>query len=100
MLRSNARGSLPRIRRSGRYAARACCWDSNPLGAGARAANARAKRIVNTAVLATRRSDGLGGPARQRAEARPPLTFRRQHADLLVEAIDATLSAEPTAEGR
>ena len=63
-------------------------------------ANARAKRIVNRLCSQHGVLTGLEGPHGNVLKLRPPLTFRRQHADLLVEAIDASLSAEPTAEGR
>jgi len=36
---------------------------------------------------------GATGPAENVLKIRPPLVFRREHADLLVEALDEALSA-------
>src|ERR1035438_1607827 len=54
---------------------------------------AEAKRIVN--ILCARHGilTGLEGPQGNVLKLRPPLSFRRMHADLLIAAIDATLSA-------
>jgi 4-aminobutyrate aminotransferase-like enzyme/Ser/Thr protein kinase RdoA (MazF antagonist) len=54
---------------------------------------AEPKRIVN--ILCARHGilTGLEGPQGNVLKLRPPLSFRRMHADLLIAAIDATLCA-------
>lgn len=65
---------------------------SSPLPPPART---RAKRIVNRLCAEHRILTGVEGPHGTVLKLRPPLTFRRRHADLLVDAIAATLHAVP-----
>ncbi|HMD74941.1 MAG TPA: aminotransferase class III-fold pyridoxal phosphate-dependent enzyme [Steroidobacteraceae bacterium] len=58
-------------------------------------ARTRAKRIVNWLCAEHSILTGVEGPRGTVLKLRPPLTFRRRHADLLVEAIAATLRAVP-----
>ncbi len=59
--------------------------------------SARAKRIVNWLAAERGILTGVEGPQGNVLKLRPPLTFRRPHADLLVEAIEAALRALPNA---
>jgi len=56
-------------------------------------ATPKAKRIVNMLCARHGILTGLEGPQGNVLKLRPPLSFRRVHADLLIGAIDATLSA-------
>jgi 4-aminobutyrate aminotransferase-like enzyme/Ser/Thr protein kinase RdoA (MazF antagonist) len=65
------------------------------IGGAQQSAASRAKRIVNW--LATERSvlTGLEGPHGTVLKLRPPLCFRRAHADLLIDALAAAARAVP-----
>jgi 4-aminobutyrate aminotransferase-like enzyme len=56
---------------------------------------AEPKRIVNTLRARHGILTGLEGPLGNVLKLRPPLSFRRLHADQLIAAIDATLGALP-----
>jgi 4-aminobutyrate aminotransferase-like enzyme/Ser/Thr protein kinase RdoA (MazF antagonist) len=58
-------------------------------GRDASAAKLRTKRIVNALASEFRILIGYEGPQASILKLRPPLPFRREHADLLVQAIDA-----------
>jgi 4-aminobutyrate aminotransferase-like enzyme/Ser/Thr protein kinase RdoA (MazF antagonist) len=59
------------------------------LGSDAHAAKLRAKKIVNTLASQYRVLIGTEGPEGNVLKLRPPMPFRPEHADLLIEAIDA-----------
>jgi 4-aminobutyrate aminotransferase-like enzyme len=63
------------------------------LGPDAQAAKLRTKRIVNALASEFRILIGYEGPAASILKLRPPMPFRREHADLLVRAIDAAAAA-------
>jgi 4-aminobutyrate aminotransferase-like enzyme/Ser/Thr protein kinase RdoA (MazF antagonist) len=63
------------------------------LGPGVSAAKRRAKRIINTLASEFRILIGYEGPHASILKLRPPMPFRREHADLLVEGIDAAAAA-------
>jgi 4-aminobutyrate aminotransferase-like enzyme len=63
------------------------------LGRGAAAARLRNKRIVNALASEFRILIGYEGPHASILKLRPPMPFRREHADLLVQAIDAAATA-------
>ena len=63
------------------------------LGADAAAAKLRNKRIVNALASEFRVLIGYEGPQASILKLRPPMPFRREHADLLVQAIDAAATA-------
>jgi 4-aminobutyrate aminotransferase-like enzyme len=63
------------------------------LGPDAQAAKLRTKRIVNALASEFRILIGYEGPAASILKLRPPMPFRREHADLLVRAIDAAATA-------
>jgi 4-aminobutyrate aminotransferase-like enzyme/Ser/Thr protein kinase RdoA (MazF antagonist) len=56
-------------------------------------AKRRAKRIINFLASESRILIGYEGPHANILKLRPPLTFRREHADLLVQGIDAAAAA-------
>jgi 4-aminobutyrate aminotransferase-like enzyme/Ser/Thr protein kinase RdoA (MazF antagonist) len=58
-------------------------------GIDANAARANARHIVNTLASRHRVLIGSEGPGGNVLKLRPPMTFSREHADLLVAAIDA-----------
>jgi 4-aminobutyrate aminotransferase-like enzyme len=58
-------------------------------GIDAKAARANAKHIVNTLASRHRVLIGSEGPAGNVLKLRPPMIFGREHADLLVAALDA-----------
>jgi 4-aminobutyrate aminotransferase-like enzyme/Ser/Thr protein kinase RdoA (MazF antagonist) len=62
----------------------------DPLG---QAAKLRTKRIVNALASEFRILIGYEGPEGCILKLRPPMPFRREHADLLVQAIDAAATA-------
>jgi 4-aminobutyrate aminotransferase-like enzyme/Ser/Thr protein kinase RdoA (MazF antagonist) len=62
-------------------------------GRDAPAAKLRTKRIVNALASEFRILIGHEGPQARILKLRPPLPFRREHADLLVHAIDAAATA-------
>jgi len=53
----------------------------------------RNKRIVNALASQSRILIGYEGPHASILKLRPPMPFRREHADLLVHAIDAAATA-------
>jgi 4-aminobutyrate aminotransferase-like enzyme/Ser/Thr protein kinase RdoA (MazF antagonist) len=59
------------------------------LGPDVSTAKRRAKRIINTLAAESRILIGYEGPHASILKLRPPMPFRREHADLLVQAIDA-----------
>jgi 4-aminobutyrate aminotransferase-like enzyme/Ser/Thr protein kinase RdoA (MazF antagonist) len=61
-----------------------------PLG---QASKLRNKRIVNALASEFRILIGYEGPEASILKLRPPMPFRREHADLLVQAIDAAATA-------
>jgi 4-aminobutyrate aminotransferase-like enzyme len=63
------------------------------LGADAGAAKLRNKRIVNTLASEFRVLIGYEGPYASILKLRPPMPFHREHADLLIQAIDAAATA-------
>jgi 4-aminobutyrate aminotransferase-like enzyme/Ser/Thr protein kinase RdoA (MazF antagonist) len=63
------------------------------LGADGQAAKLRNKRIVNALASEFRILIGYEGPGANILKLRPPMPFRREHADLLVQAIDAAATA-------
>jgi 4-aminobutyrate aminotransferase-like enzyme/Ser/Thr protein kinase RdoA (MazF antagonist) len=63
------------------------------LGPDAQTAKRRTKRIVNALASEFRILIGYEGPAASILKLRPPMPFRREHADLLVGAIDAAATA-------
>jgi 4-aminobutyrate aminotransferase-like enzyme len=63
------------------------------LGHDASAAKLRNKRIVNALASEFRILIGYEGPGANILKLRPPMPFRREHADLLVQAIDAAATA-------
>jgi 4-aminobutyrate aminotransferase-like enzyme/Ser/Thr protein kinase RdoA (MazF antagonist) len=63
------------------------------LGRDASAAKLRNKRIVNALASEFRILIGYEGPNASTLKLRPPMPFRREHADLLVQAIDAAAAA-------
>jgi 4-aminobutyrate aminotransferase-like enzyme len=63
------------------------------LGRDVSAAKKRNKRIVNALVSEFRVLIGYEGPHASILKLRPPMPFRREHADLLVQAIDAAATA-------
>jgi 4-aminobutyrate aminotransferase-like enzyme/Ser/Thr protein kinase RdoA (MazF antagonist) len=63
------------------------------LGRDASAAKLRNKRIVNALASEFRILIGYEGPEASILKLRPPMPFRREHADLLVRAIDAAAAA-------
>jgi 4-aminobutyrate aminotransferase-like enzyme/Ser/Thr protein kinase RdoA (MazF antagonist) len=63
------------------------------LGRDHSAAKKRNKRIVNALASEFRVLIGYEGPHASILKLRPPMPFRREHADLLVQAIDAAATA-------
>jgi len=63
------------------------------LGRDVPAAKRRNKRIVNALASEFRVLIGYEGPHATILKLRPPMPFRREHADLLVQAIDAAATA-------
>jgi 4-aminobutyrate aminotransferase-like enzyme/Ser/Thr protein kinase RdoA (MazF antagonist) len=63
------------------------------LGPSGEAAKLRNKRIVNALASEYRILIGYEGPQASILKLRPPMPFRREHADLLVQAIDAAATA-------
>lgn len=63
------------------------------LGRDAAEAKLRNKRIVNALVSESRILIGYEGPQASILKLRPPMPFRRGHADRLVQAIDAAAAA-------
>jgi 4-aminobutyrate aminotransferase-like enzyme len=63
------------------------------LGGDATAAKRRNKQIVNALASEHRILIGYEGPHASILKLRPPMPFRREHADLLVQAIDAAATA-------
>ena len=63
------------------------------LGPDVSAAKRRTKRIVNALASEFRILIGYEGPQASILKLRPPMPFRREHADLLVQAIDAAATA-------
>jgi 4-aminobutyrate aminotransferase-like enzyme/Ser/Thr protein kinase RdoA (MazF antagonist) len=63
------------------------------LGVDAPAAKRRNKRIVNLLASQHRILIGYEGPNASILKLRPPMPFRREHADLLATAIDAAATA-------
>ena len=63
------------------------------LGPDGPAAKLRNKRIVNALASEFRILIGYEGPGANILKLRPPMPFRREHADLLVQAIDAAATA-------
>jgi 4-aminobutyrate aminotransferase-like enzyme/aminoglycoside phosphotransferase (APT) family kinase protein len=57
----------------------------------------RARRIVNRLAVEHGVLTGTDGAAANVLKLRPPLPFRREHADLLAAALDAVLAAAPAA---
>jgi len=58
----------------------------------------RNKRIVNALATESRILIGYEGPHASILKLRPPMPFRREHADLLVQAIDAAATAVDRAQ--
>ena len=63
------------------------------LGRDVPAAKRRNKRIVNALASQSRILIGYEGPHASILKLRPPMPFRREHADLLAQAIDAAATA-------
>jgi 4-aminobutyrate aminotransferase-like enzyme len=63
------------------------------LGREGSAAKLRNKRIVNALASEFRILIGYEGPHASILKLRPPMPFRREHADLLVQAIDSAATA-------
>jgi 4-aminobutyrate aminotransferase-like enzyme len=63
------------------------------LGRDTSTAKRRSKRIINALASEFRILIGYEGPHASILKLRPPLPFRREHADLLVEAIDTAATA-------
>jgi 4-aminobutyrate aminotransferase-like enzyme len=63
------------------------------LGRDAAEAKLRNKRIVNALATESRILIGYEGPQASILKLRPPMPFRREHADRLVQAIDAAAAA-------
>ena len=63
------------------------------LGPVGQAATLRNKRIVNALASEFRILIGYEGPEASILKLRPPMPFRREHADLLVQALDAAAAA-------
>jgi len=63
------------------------------LGRDAAEAKLRNKRIVNALASESRILIGYEGPQASILKLRPPMPFRREHADRLVQAIDAAAAA-------
>jgi 4-aminobutyrate aminotransferase-like enzyme/Ser/Thr protein kinase RdoA (MazF antagonist) len=63
------------------------------LGTDAAAAKLRNKRIVNALASNSRVLIGYEGPQASILKLRPPMPFHREHADLLIQAIDAAAAA-------
>jgi 4-aminobutyrate aminotransferase-like enzyme/Ser/Thr protein kinase RdoA (MazF antagonist) len=63
------------------------------LGADEHTAKLRNKRIVNALASEFHILIGYEGPHASILKLRPPMPFRREHADLLVQAIDAAATA-------
>jgi 4-aminobutyrate aminotransferase-like enzyme/Ser/Thr protein kinase RdoA (MazF antagonist) len=63
------------------------------LGRDASAAKQRTQRIVNALASEFRILIGHEGPEARILKLRPPMPFRHEHADLLVQAIDAAATA-------
>jgi 4-aminobutyrate aminotransferase-like enzyme/Ser/Thr protein kinase RdoA (MazF antagonist) len=63
------------------------------LGPDVTTAKRRAKRIINTLATDFRILIGYEGPDASILKLRPPMPFRRVHADLLVQGIEAAASA-------
>jgi 4-aminobutyrate aminotransferase-like enzyme/Ser/Thr protein kinase RdoA (MazF antagonist) len=63
------------------------------LGPDVRTAKARTKEIVNTLASRDRVLIGSEGPTANILKLRPPMPFRPEHADVLVEAINAAATA-------
>jgi 4-aminobutyrate aminotransferase-like enzyme/Ser/Thr protein kinase RdoA (MazF antagonist) len=69
------------------------------LGRDAAAAKRRNKQIVNALAAEFRILIGYEGPHASILKLRPPMPFRREHADLLAEAIDAAATAVDSGGG-
>jgi 4-aminobutyrate aminotransferase-like enzyme/Ser/Thr protein kinase RdoA (MazF antagonist) len=63
------------------------------LGPDPSTAKKRAKRIINSLASEHRILIGYEGPNASILKLRPPMPFRREHADLLVQGIDAAAAA-------
>lgn len=63
------------------------------LGADAHAAKVRAKTLVNVLASQHRVLIGSEGPSGNVLKLRPPMPFRPEHADLLVDALDAAATS-------
>jgi 4-aminobutyrate aminotransferase-like enzyme len=63
------------------------------LGIDGSPSRPRNKRIVNALASEFRILIGYEGPEASILKLRPPMPFRREHADLLVQAIDAAATA-------
>jgi 4-aminobutyrate aminotransferase-like enzyme/Ser/Thr protein kinase RdoA (MazF antagonist) len=63
------------------------------LGPDVSTAKRRAKRIINSLASESRILIGYEGPHASILKLRPPMPFRREHADLLVQGIDAAAAA-------
>jgi len=63
------------------------------LASDSAAAKRRAKLIINTLASKSRILIGYEGPHASILKLRPPMPFRREHADLLAQAIDAAAAA-------
>ena len=59
------------------------------IGGAAQTGRQRAKRIINTLASEARVLIGYEGPEADVLKLRPPMPFRAEHADMLVDAIDA-----------
>ena len=59
------------------------------VGGGAQGARQRAKRIINILASEARVLIGYEGPEADVLKLRPPMPFRAEHADVLVDALDA-----------
>ena len=58
------------------------------IGTRTHPARQRAKHIINRLASQARVLIGYEGPQANVLKLRPPMPFRREHADLLVEALD------------
>ena len=62
-------------------------------GADLKSEKRRAKRIINALASESSVLIGYEGPNASILKLRPPMPFRREHADLLVSAVDAAAAA-------
>ena len=69
------------------------------IGMPAHPARQRAKRIINILASQARVLIGYEGPEAAVLKLRPPMPFRVEHADLLIDALDAAATMVETHPG-